>query len=113
MDSIIAHGTQVLAYLSIGIKTIERKWIFKKKLNPDGSVNKYEGRLAVKGSKQKKGLDYFDTYYLVSRMNTIRILIALAASYNLEIRQMDVKTAFLNGDLEENLYGATWGICNS
>ena len=66
--------------------------------------HKYKARLVVKGYNQREGLDYFDTYSPVTRITSIRMLIAIAAVYKLEIHQMDVKTAFLNGDLEEEIY---------
>ena len=62
-----------------------------------------KARLVVKGFRQKEGLDYFDTYSPVTRITSIRMLIALAAVYSLEIHQMDVKTTFLNGELEEEM----------
>ena len=65
---------------------------------------KYNVRLIIKGYKQKEGLDYFDTYSLVTRISSIRMLIAITTIHNLEIHQMDVKTAFLNGDLDEEIY---------
>ena len=69
-----------------------------------GSIDKYKARLVIKGYKQKEGLYYFDTYSPVTRISFIRMLIAIAAIHNLEIHQMDVKTAFLNGDLDEEIY---------
>ncbi|KAL0332983.1 UNVERIFIED_CONTAM: Retrovirus-related Pol polyprotein from transposon TNT 1-94 [Sesamum calycinum] len=60
--------------------------------------------LVAKGFKQKEGLDFFDTYSPVTRITSIRVLIAVAALYDLEIHQMDVKTAFLNGELDEEIY---------
>ena len=60
--------------------------------------------LVIKGCKQKEGLDYFDTYSPVTRISSIRMLIAIAAIHNLKIHQMGVKTAFLNGDLDEEIY---------
>ncbi|PHT54798.1 Amino acid transporter ANTL3 [Capsicum baccatum] len=70
----------------------------------DGAIDKYKERLVVKGFKQKEGLDYFNTYSPVMRITSIRMLIALAALYDLQIHQMDVKTVFLNGELEEKIY---------
>ena len=58
----------------------------------------------VKGFRQKEGLDYFDTYSPVTRITSIKMLIAIASLYNLEIHHMDVKTAFLNGELNEEIY---------
>nr|GEV40803.1 zinc finger, CCHC-type [Tanacetum cinerariifolium] len=77
--------------------------IFKRKTNIDGTIDKFKARLVIQGSRQKEGIDYFDTYAPVARISIIRLLIALAATYNLVIHQMDVKTTFLNGDLEEEV----------
>ena len=82
-----------------GSKPIGCKWIFKRKLKPDGSINKYKAKLVAKGYRQKEGLDYFDTYSPLTRITSIRMLIAIAVLHNLDIHQMDIKTAFLNGEL--------------
>ena len=73
-------------------------------MKDDGTIDKYKARRAVKSFRQKEGLDYFDTYSPVTKITSIRMLIALAAVYGLEIHQMDVKTVFLNGELEEEIY---------
>ena len=66
----------------------------------DGTIDKLKARLVIQGFRQKPGIDYFDTYAPVARISTIILLIALAAIHNLVVHQMDVKTAFLNGELE-------------
>nr|KAJ0226697.1 hypothetical protein LSAT_V11C100011720 [Lactuca sativa] len=70
----------------------------------DGTIDKYKARLVIQGFRQKEGIDFFDTYAPVARISIIRLLLALAAIHNLVIHQMDVKTAFLNGDLDEEIY---------
>lgn len=80
------------------------KWVYKSKLNPDGSIQKYKARLVAKGFKQKPGVDYYETYAPVARLETIRTVIALAAQKKWKLYQLDVKSAFLNGYLEEEIY---------
>ena len=87
-----------------GAKPIGCKWIFKKKLRPDGSIDKFKARLVAKGFTQRPGVDFFDVYAPVARITTIRVLIALASINKFVIHHMNVKTAFLNGDLDEEIY---------
>ena len=87
-----------------GNKPLGSKWIFERKMKPDGTIDKYKARLVVKGYRQKEGLDLFDTYSPVTRITSIRMLIALVAVHDFKIHQMDVKTTFLNGELEEEIY---------
>lgn len=78
--------------------------MFKKKFYADGSVERYKSRLVVKGYSQVEGIDYGEIFSLVENLTSIRFMLSLAASYDLEIQQMDVKTTFLHGDLEEAIY---------
>jgi hypothetical protein len=80
------------------------KWVFKKKLRPNGTIDKYKARLVAKGYTQKEGEDFFDTYSPIARLITIHVLLSLAASHGLLVHQMEVKTIFLNGELEEEIY---------
>ena len=77
-----------LVDLPPGSKPLGYKWIFKKKMKADESIDKYKARLVIKGYKQKEGFDYFDTYSPVTRISFIQMLIAIAAIHNLEIHQM-------------------------
>ena len=104
VESILQNHTWELVNLPPGCKPLGYKWIFKRKMKADGSIDKYKARLVVKGFKQTEGIDYFDTYSPVTRITSIRMIIAIAALYDLEIHQMDVKTAFLNGELDEEIY---------
>ena len=87
-----------------GTKTIGCKWVFKKKTDMDGKVHTYKARLVAKGFKQTHGIDYDETFSPVAMLKSIRILIAIAAYHDYEIWKMDVKTAFLNGNLLEDVY---------
>lgn len=102
--SIEKNQTWVLVELPMGVKPIGLKWVFKMKRNPDGSVNKYKARLVAKGYMQRHGIDYDEVFAPVARIETIRLIIALAASYGWEVHHLDVKTAFLHGDLKEEVY---------
>ncbi|KAL0431973.1 UNVERIFIED_CONTAM: Retrovirus-related Pol polyprotein from transposon TNT 1-94 [Sesamum radiatum] len=104
IESIMQNHTWELMDLPPGSTPLGCKWILKRKYKADGSIDKYKARLVAKGFKQKEGLDFFDTYSPVTRITSIRVLIAIAALYDLEIHQMDVKTAFLNGELDEEIY---------
>ncbi|KAK8564635.1 hypothetical protein V6N12_058218 [Hibiscus sabdariffa] len=104
MDSMSNNQVWTLVEPPEGIKPIECKWVFKKKTDMDGNVQTYKGRLVAKGFRQIHGIDYDETFSPVAMFKSIRILLAIAAFHDYEIWQMDVKTAFLNGKLEEDVY---------
>ena len=104
IDSILHNHTWEFIDLLSGCKPLSSKWIFKRKRKVDGSIDKYKARLVIKGYRKTEGLDYFDMYSPVTRINSIRMVLAIAALKDLEVHQMDVKTAFLNGDLNEEIY---------
>jgi hypothetical protein len=104
MESILANEAWEVTEHPYGCKPIGCKWVFKKKLRPDGTIKKYKARLVAKGYTQKEGDDFFDTYSSIARMTTTWVLLSLAASYGLLVHQMDVKTAFLIGELDEEIY---------
>jgi Reverse transcriptase (RNA-dependent DNA polymerase) len=87
-----------------GHKPIGVKWVYRKKMNVQGEVERYKARLVAKGYKKKAGIDYEVVFAPVARMETIRLLISLAAQNRWSIFQMDVKSVFLNGVLEEKVY---------
>nr|GEU58574.1 zinc finger, CCHC-type [Tanacetum cinerariifolium] len=108
MDSIMGNNTWVLANIPLGCKPLGCKWIFKRKLKVDGYIEQFKARLVIQGFKQKSEIDYFDTYAPVARISTIRLLITMASIDNLIIHQMDMKTAFLNDDLDEERAPKQW-----
>ncbi|RVW81286.1 Retrovirus-related Pol polyprotein from transposon TNT 1-94 [Vitis vinifera] len=104
MDSIMFNQTWELVDLPLGSKPIGCKWVFQRKYHTDDMIQTFKARLVAKGFKQREGIDHFDTYAPVARTTSIRILFALASIHNLFVHQMDVKTAFLNGDLNKEVY---------
>ncbi|GJU31848.1 retrovirus-related pol polyprotein from transposon TNT 1-94 [Tanacetum coccineum] len=86
------------------VMIIALKWIYKVKLDEYGDVLKNKARLVAKGYRQEEGIDFEESFAPVARIEAIRIFIANAASKNMTIYQMDVKTAFLNGELKEEVY---------
>nr|GEV86062.1 zinc finger, CCHC-type [Tanacetum cinerariifolium] len=104
IGSIMENNTWVQSDLPTGCKPLGCKWIYKRNMKVDETVDKFKAQLVIQGFRQKEGIDYFDTYAPVVRITTIRLLLALASIHNLVIHQMDVKTAFLNGDLDEKVY---------
>jgi hypothetical protein len=104
INSIIKNNTWKLTTLPKGHNAIGVKWIFKIKRNAEEEIEKHKARLIVKRYKQQYGVDYEDVFALVARMKIVRLMISLADQKRWKIFQMDVKSAFLNGNLEEKVY---------
>jgi hypothetical protein len=101
MASLDKNEAWDLLELPTGRKPIGRKWVFKKKLNAEGKVEKYKARLVAKGYSQVEGIDFGEIFSLVAKLTSIRLMLSVDAAFDFEIEHMDVKTAFLHGDLEE------------
>lgn len=104
MDSMYSNQVWTLVEAPKDVKPIGCKWVYKRKIGADGQVETYKARLVAKGFRQRQGIDFDETFSPVALLKSIRILLAIAAYYDYEIWQMDVKTAFLNGKLEEEVY---------
>ncbi|UYV67617.1 hypothetical protein LAZ67_5001384 [Cordylochernes scorpioides] len=98
------NKTWTLERLADGHKPIGCKWVYKIKTESDGTIQRFKARLVAKGYSQIKNVDYFDTFSPVVRYDSLRILLSHAASERMFLKQFDVKTAFLNGELEELVY---------
>ncbi|RVX14680.1 Retrovirus-related Pol polyprotein from transposon TNT 1-94 [Vitis vinifera] len=103
MDSLLGNQTWELTELPVGKKALHNKWVYRIKNEHDGT-KRYKARLVVKGFQQKEGIDYTEIFSPVVKMSTIRLVLGMVAAENLHLEQLDVKTAFLHGDLEEDLY---------
>ena len=103
MRSLEKNDTWVLTELPAGKRALLNKWVFKIKTEPDGK-RRFKARLVVKGYSQRKGIDYDEIFSPVVKLNSIRILLSVVASENLHLEQMDVKTTFLHGDLDKEIY---------
>lgn len=104
IESIKKNRTWTLVDMPVGCKAIGLKWVFKLKRNADGSVNKHKARLVAKGYVQRDEINYEEVFAPVARLEIVCVLLALAASNNWEIHHLDVKTAFLHGELKEEVF---------
>ncbi|KAL0548750.1 hypothetical protein IC582_013218 [Cucumis melo] len=104
MESMYFNLVWELVDLPEGVKPIGCKWIYKRKRDSAGKVQTFKARLVAKGYTQREGVDYEETFSLVAMLRSIRILLSIATFYDYEIWKMDVKTALLNGNLEESIF---------
>ncbi|KAH9307124.1 hypothetical protein KI387_043796 [Taxus chinensis] len=103
-SSLVKNNTWELVPLPKGKKLVRCKWVYKTKYEADGLVEKYKVRLVAKGYSQVEGVDYSENFAPVTKMDYVRLILSLAASLRWSVHQMDVKSAFLHGDLHEEIY---------
>lgn len=103
-ESLIQNNVWELVETVDNLRTIDCKWTFKRKRDANGNVQRHKARLVARGFRQREGIDYQETYSPVVRFDSIRTIIAIAASDRMKIKQFDVKTAFLYGDIEETIH---------
>ena len=104
IDAIERNETWELVDLLISCDAIGVKWICRLKYNSDESVKKHKARLVAKRYAHNYGFDYFETFYLVARFEAIQMLLSIACQMEWKVYQFDVKSAFLNGNLDEDVY---------
>jgi hypothetical protein len=104
MTSLDKNEAWDIVELPTGINPIGRKWVFKKKLNAEGKVEKYKAWLVAKGYSQVEGIDFGDIFSPIAKLISIRFFLSVVVAFDFEVEQMDAKTTFLHGDVEEEIY---------
>ena len=104
MASLHKNEAWDLVELPAGRKPIGSKWVFKKKTNAEGKVEKYKAQLVAKGYSPVPGIDFGDIFSPVPKVTSIRLLLSIVVAFDFEVEQMDVKTTFLHEDLKEEIY---------
>ncbi|GJV25285.1 retrovirus-related pol polyprotein from transposon TNT 1-94 [Tanacetum coccineum] len=104
LNQFVANNVWELVSLPISQSVIGTKWVFRNKLDENGIVSRNKARLVAQGYNQQGGIDYDETYALVARIESIRMLLAIACANNFKLYQMDVKSVFLNGFINEEVY---------
>ena len=103
-NALISNHTWTLCPMPPHHNVVRNKWVFKVKQKPDGNVNRFKACLVAKGFDQLSGVDYYETFCLVIKPSTIRLILALAVHFDWTIKQLDVSNAFLHGVLDEKVY---------
>jgi hypothetical protein len=103
-NTLLEQGTWELVELPPGEKAIGSGWVFKIKHNADGSIERYKARLVAKGYSQCPGIDYNEVFAPTFRPATLRLILALAAIEDMDLRSVDISAAFTNGDLDVTIY---------
>ena len=104
IDSLMRNGTFIPVSLPPGKHTLQGKWVYKLKRGKDGEITRFKARFVVRGFEQKEGIDYHETFASVVKPMSYKMIFAIAAALDLELEQMDVKTAFLYGGVKEEIY---------
>ncbi len=104
MRSLLENGTWELVERPEGVKPIPMKWVYKIKRDAQGNVERYKSRLMTKGFLHKQGVNFEEVYALMNKHTTLRAMLSFVAQQDLELHQLNVKTAFLHGELEEEIY---------
>ena len=104
MESMWTNQVWNLVNLPAGRKAIGNKWVLKIQRNSDGSIKRYKARVIAKGYTQREGIDYEETFSPVVRFASLRAILAIVAKLDLELVQIDIKSAFLHGELDEEIF---------
>lgn len=102
--ALMQNNTWTLVPYSSDMHVVQNKWVFRTKYKADGSLDKFKTRLVAKGFQQMPGVDYFDTFSLVIKPTTIRVVLTLAVTRGWSIQLIDVNNAFLNGDMQKTVF---------
>ena len=103
-NSLIENDTWDIIQRPTELNVVSCKWVYGIKQSPTGEIDRFKARLVARGFTQVEGIDYLETYSPVAKMSTIRTILTIAAVRSMTIRQLDVKTAFLNGNLDETIF---------
>lgn len=105
-NALLNQHTWILVPFQPDMNVVGCKWVYRTKLNSDGSLNKHKACLVAKGFHQQSGIDFIETFSPVVKHPTICVVLAIAVSNHWPLRQLDVESAFLHGTLQEEVYMA-------